>query len=100
MRQQLDISEPRGLPTPGTLSDMTHLLFVNGGSYKAFLSNFFGLVRVFEKRIKSDFGGKFWIYENTLDYINLSKYINSKFGGDTVLEKCEVVFKEIRRGEH
>ena len=98
MKKQLSISEPRGLPTPGVLSDKTHLLIVNGGGYEAFLGDFFGLVRFFEKRIKPDFGGEFWTCENPLDYFNLRNYTDIKFGGDTVLEKYQVVFKRFEGG--
>ena len=35
MRKQLGVAEPRGLPTPGTLGDKTHLSIVNGGSHEA-----------------------------------------------------------------
>ena len=98
IKQQLAIGEPRGVPTPGMLSDRTHLLIVNGGSHEAFLGDFFGLVRFFEKRIKPDFGGEFWTCEDPLDYFNRSNHTDIEFGGDTVLEKYEVVFKEFGGG--
>ena len=98
MRKQLGIGEPRGLPTPGLLSDKTHLLIVNGGGHEAFLGDFFGLVRFFEKRIKPDFGGEFWTCENPIDYFNLRNHTDIKFGGDTVLAKYEVVLKKFEGG--
>ena len=59
MKNQPAIGELRGRPTLGTLSEKIHLLVVNSRRYEAFLGDFFGLIRFFEKQIKPDFGGEF-----------------------------------------
>ena len=44
--------------------------------------------------MKSYYGcEELWTCEDPLDYFNRSKHTDIKFGGDTVLEKYEVVFR-------
>ena len=98
MKNQPAIGELSVRPTPRILTDKVHLLGVNSGSYEAFLRDLFGLVRFFETRIRLDFGGEFWTCENPLEQFNRSHHTDIKLGGDTVLEKYEVVFKKFGEG--
>lgn len=71
---------------------------MNGGGADAFLGDFFGLVRFFEKYTKPEFLGEFGTAEHPTAYFNRSHHADIKFGGDTVLTKFEVVLTKAQGG--
>ncbi|KAL8899341.1 MAG: hypothetical protein Q9207_006253 [Kuettlingeria erythrocarpa] len=90
-RKSLDaggVRVPSGPPPP---ADTTHLLIVNGGGHDAFMGDFLGLVRFFEKRARPDFLGEFWTAAHP-DAV-LGDRTEIKFGGDgSVMANPEVVY--------